>query len=116
METGCTFKRGGLCIIHNLRGTRVEDKMSVWTKKKNGMFGWVKKTKVRYVCQNDGVAKSDDVIRDTGPGMKTRVDTALCGLQNTDGRLPRGYGADYRRDGIRLRESSADGGKRKDTD
>ena len=83
METGCTFKRGGLCIIHNLRGTRVEDKMSVWTKKKNGMFGWVKKTKVRYVCQNDGVAKpvrleshdsgvakSDDVIRDTGPGMK----------------------------------------------
>ena len=127
VETGCTFKRGGLCNIHNVRGTRVEDRVSVWTKKKNGMFGWTKRTKVRYVCQNDGVAKpvrlesqdsrvakSNDEIRDTGPEKQTRQDAALGGISDKDGILSRVCGADYRQAGSRLRESSVIRRKRKD--
>ena len=105
----------------------MEDKASVWTKKKNGIFGWVKKTKVRYVCQNDGVAKpvrlesqdsgvakSNDEIRDTGPEKQTRQDAALGGISDKDGILSRVCGADYRQAGSRLRESSVIRRKRKD--
>ena len=91
------------------------------------MFGWAQKTKVRYVCQNDGVAKpvrlesqdsgvakSNDEIRDTGPGKQTRKDAVLGGISDTDGNLSRVCGADYRQAGSRLRESSVIRRKRKD--
>ena len=55
----CTFKKGGKCVNHGTKGTRFIDSMKVWTKNKDGLFGYVWKTRVRYVCQNDGVAKSD---------------------------------------------------------
>ena len=35
----CKFKRGGVCIEHGLKGTKVVDSMKVWTQKKNGLYG-----------------------------------------------------------------------------
>ena len=105
----------------------MEDRLNVWTKKKNGIFGWAWKTKVRYMCQNSGVAKpvrlesqdsgvakSNDEILDTGPEKQTRQDAALGGISDKDGILSRVCGADYRQAGSRLRESSVIRRKRKD--
>ena len=73
---------------------------------------------MRYVCQNSsvakpvrlesqdcGVAKSNDVIRDTGQGKQTKVYEALGGQTDTAGKLLGVCGADYRRADSLIRES-----------
>ena len=114
----CTFRRGGMCNIHEVKGTRKLDSMKVWAKKKNGLFGYVWRNKVRYVCQDSGVAKpvrlesqdsgvakSNDVFRDTGQGKRTKEHEALGGQTDTAGDLLGVCGADYRRAGGLVRES-----------
>ena len=108
----CTFRRGGVCNIHEVRGTRKLDSMKVWTKKKIGLFGYAWKNKVKYVCQysgvakpvrlesqDSGIAKSNDVFRDTGQGKKTKEYTALGGQTDTTGDVLWVCRADYRRAG-----------------
>ena len=51
---------------------------------------------VRLESQDCGVAKSNDVIRDTGQGKQTKVYEALGGQTDTAGNLLGVCGADYR--------------------
>ena len=44
---------------HGVVGTRYKENSKEWTKKKNGIYGWVTRTKTKYVCRFDGGAKSD---------------------------------------------------------
>ena len=114
----CKYKRGGMCMIHDVKGTKIVDSTKVWTKKKNGLFGYEVKKKVRYVCQNIGVAKpaglecqdsrvakSNDVFQDTGGGKQTISYEALGGQTNKAGNLLGVCGADYRQADSNERES-----------
>ena len=108
-EPECKYKRGGMCMLHETKGTKIVDSMKVWTKKKNGLFGYEWKKKVRYVChdtgvakparlqsQDCGVAKSNDNFQDTGGGKQTRSDEALGGQTGNTGNMLGVCGADYR--------------------
>ena len=39
--TMCKHKRGGMCITHGTKGTKVMESVKVWSKKKDGLFGYV---------------------------------------------------------------------------
>ena len=108
--TMCKHKRGGMCITHGTKGTKVMESVKVWSKKKDGLFGYVWKTRTKYVCQDSGVAKpgeqvsrycgvakSNDGSIDKGPGVKTIIDEALGGDSDSNGQLSGVCGADYRR-------------------
>ena len=41
----CTFKRGGQCNLHGTIGTKKTIVWKEWTKKKDGLFGFVRKQK-----------------------------------------------------------------------
>ena len=58
-QQDCVFKRGGLCVNHGVVGTRYKENSKEWTKKKNGIYGWVTRTRIKYVCHFDGGAKSN---------------------------------------------------------
>ena len=98
----CTFKKGGMCRIHLLKGTKKTIKWSEWSQKKNGLFGYVSRQKTEYVCHFsggassncghletkshfDGVAESNSSI--SGIGMMGTQTTALggntCNKDNT---------------------------------
>ena len=77
---------------------------------KLGLFGYVWKTRTKYVCQDKGVAKpgeqgsrycgvakSNDGKIEMGPGMKTITDEALGRDSDSSGQLSGVCGADYRR-------------------
>ena len=41
---------------HGVVGTRYKENSKEWTKKKNGIYGWVTRTRIKYVCRfDDGV-------------------------------------------------------------
>ena len=126
--TGCTFKRGGRCIIHGTMGAKFTDSIKVWTKKRDGLFGYVWKSKVRYECQYEGVAKSNESVSrsrgvtksngdpsNLGPGKMTENVEALVGMNYRDtGYLPGISGADYMMAGGKERESVKISGEQKD--
>ena len=58
-DNQCDFKRGGKCIIHGVIGEKRVNTSKIWDKKKNGLFGWIVKTKTTYVCRFRGVAVSN---------------------------------------------------------
>ena len=57
-EVKCVHKRGGFCTTHGSMGTKYVEKSKVWSKLKNGNFGYVYKSKTKYVCRSMRVAKS----------------------------------------------------------
>ena len=60
-EVKCVHKRGGFCTTHGSMGTKYVEKYKVWSKLKNGNFGYVSKSKTKYVCRSMRVAKSIEV-------------------------------------------------------
>ena len=85
----CTFKRGGQCNLHGTIGTKKTIVWKEWTKKKNGLFGYVRKQKTDYEChfsggamtnsghqevvsRFSGVAESNQCNPDLVTGKKTR--------------------------------------------
>ena len=117
----CSYKKGGKCIKHGTKGTRMTNSVKVWTKKKDGLFAYVWKTKVSYVCHVSGVAKSDELssrsygvaksnekTSDKGPVKKTKISEALGGKSDNTGKVSGVCGADYRSAGSDTRESFGD--------
>ena len=45
----CVFKRGGLCVKHGVMGAKNMQTSKEWSKKENGIYGWLTRTKVKYV-------------------------------------------------------------------
>ena len=72
----CTFRRGGICNIHEVKGTRKLDSMKVWAKKKNGLFGFVRKQKTEYECHFSGGTS-------TNSGHQEIV-SRFCGVAESD--------------------------------
>ena len=46
------FKRGGMCSTHGIIGTKFMVTRKVWTKLKNGMFGYKNSKVVKYKCKH----------------------------------------------------------------
>ena len=59
MKTVCTFKKGGVCEIHGTMGSKKTSKWKEWSKKRNGLYGYVNKQKTEYVCHFGGGATSN---------------------------------------------------------
>ena len=91
----CSFKRGGQCNLHGTVGTKNTIVWKEWTKKKNGLFGYVRKQKTEYEChfsggamtnsghqeivsRFSGVTESNQGNLDLVTGMRTRI-SALDG-------------------------------------
>ena len=58
-EVKCVHKRGGFCTTHGSMGEKYIEKSKVWSKLKNGNFGYVSRSKTKYVCRSRRVAKSN---------------------------------------------------------
>ena len=50
-STVCTFKRGGMCIIHNVVGSKFSVSRKDWAQKKDGTYGYVYKKITKYTCK-----------------------------------------------------------------
>ena len=50
-STVCTFKQGGMCIIHNVVGSKFSVRRKDWTQKKYGTYGYVYKKITKYTCK-----------------------------------------------------------------
>ena len=72
----CTFKRGGQCNIHGTIGTKKTIVWKEWPKKKNGLFGFVRKQKTEYECHFSGGAS-------TNSGHQEIV-SRFCGVAESD--------------------------------
>ena len=96
----CTFKRGGLCTIHDVLGTKNTTVWKEWMKKKNGLFGFVKKQRTDYVCHFSGGAntnyghheiasRSRGVAKSNSgkPGLRTGIQTSKPALGGNTGKL-----------------------------
>ena len=46
-------------MIHGVMGAKYKENSKEWSKKKNGIYEWVTRSKVKYVCRLDGGDKSD---------------------------------------------------------
>ena len=55
----CVFTRGGKCVTHGIVDRKQVNTSQTWDKKKNGLFGWIVKTKTTYACGYRGVAVSN---------------------------------------------------------
>ena len=49
-EESCSFKRGGMCCIHNVVGTRSSKTSMSWKRKKDGTYGYMTSKKIEYTC------------------------------------------------------------------
>ena len=130
-QQDCVFKREGLCVKHGVMGAKNKQTSKEWSKKENGIYGWLTRTKVKYVCRFDGGAKSNvskdelkcqdrgvpasnRVSPELGLGERTRLarggDPDLIGIN-----LPEISGVDYNGTGSNRRESLEIMSERKDT-
>ena len=77
LDEACTFKRGGMCMKHGCVGQKYEISSKVWTKKKDGMFGYKTVKQTKYRCRFRGVPVTNS--RKPGPevGNRTRVTSSL---------------------------------------
>ena len=62
----CEFKRGGRCKIHDCVGVKNTTSKQVWSKKRDGGYGWATRKQTTYKCQYEGVARSDRSCPDRG--------------------------------------------------
>ena len=69
----CSFKRGGMCIIHKTVGTRNTRTTKSWKQRKDGSFGYVTSKKIVYTCKFSNQSKP---VAFLGAG---------CKLPETDG-------------------------------
>ena len=74
----CEFKRGR-CLLHNIKGNKMQRKVKKWTKKRYG-YGWVTSTIVEYTCQlgYSGYSESEDI--------QNYVRSSQSALTNSKGR------------------------------
>ena len=85
----CTFKRGGMCVVHNRLGTKDWKTTTSWKKKKDGSFGWVYGKKVIYRCEFSSKKKPgrtmDSVLKNSesdGAGNNGKKQLLSKGLSN----------------------------------
>ena len=62
-EYDCVWGRGGWCKTHNLFGRRVCKTFQEWKRKKDGMWGWVRRQKTSYICMGGG---GHNTVKDSG--------------------------------------------------
>ena len=67
----CEFKKGGRCIVHDCVGRKSTTTKKVWTKKRDGGYGWTTRQQTTYKCQYEGVTVSDRNLPDRGGGTQT---------------------------------------------
>ena len=87
-EVKCVHKRGGFCTTHGSMGEKYIEKSKVWSKLKNGNFGYVSRSKTKYVCRSRRVAKSisgnqTDVGRNEGVAKSDRENLSQGGKLTT---------------------------------
>ena len=71
MRKECNFKRGGMCTTHGCVGEKFQVSKSVWTKKKDGTYGYKQTKQTKYRCRYKGVTNSNNGIPETELGKKT---------------------------------------------
>ena len=69
----CTFKRGGKCNIHGIRGTKHTVVKQTWTKLKGGLFGYKNMSKTTYSCSMRNVPMEKPIRLDSPSMEKTEV-------------------------------------------
>ena len=130
---GCEFKRGGMCMLHGVVGTKYVEKSKSWAKNKNGTFGWKHKSTTKYVCQYEGAVKSnvcenEDDSRSEGVAKSNLMSAGIGGVEKTtalggtyrdtgfEKNLSWVSGNDYRTAGSFESESERKGSMKKDSD
>ena len=78
----CSFKRGGMCIIHKKVGIKSIKQTRSWKKKKDGSFGYITSKKVSYSCESNELRKlltPSCIISETdgGPNNGSNSDDVL---------------------------------------
>ena len=78
--SGCEFKKGGMCKIHQIKGEKIVTKIKEWVKKKNGLFGYVSKQQTTYRCSRRATivgqpspTDARDPIRELDSGLRLGV-------------------------------------------
>ena len=79
-EEVCSFKRGGMCVVHKRYGKKNTSTQKVWDKNKSGIFIWKYKKKTYYTCEDGTVVKNDSSAMISN-GTEGQTDRAL-GLDN----------------------------------
>ena len=80
VQNECDFKRGGMCRIHMVRGTKVVTKTREWVKRKNGLYGYVTKQLTTYKCSRSAVLRghpSPTVVEENGTGVDSGLGLGL---------------------------------------
>ena len=85
----CVFKRGGMCVTHEMQGVKDVTKWQEWELKKNGMYGYLSKQKTMYRCGGKPVLagylsptkalRNDEVVQQTTGGKNTESGRNLPG-------------------------------------
>ena len=60
MDRNCNFNSTGWCKLHEKQGETVKVKMTKWGKKKDGLFGRVRTTRDKFICQGQQSASLAD--------------------------------------------------------
>ena len=81
-EEVCSFKRGGMCVVHKKYGKKNTSTQKVWDKNKSGIFSWKYKKKTYYTCEDGTVVKNDSSAMISN-GTEGQTDRAL-GLDNIE--------------------------------
>ena len=80
VQNECDFKRGGMCRIHMVRGTKVVTKTREWVKRKNGLYGYVTKQLTTYKCSGSAVLRghpSPTVVEENVTGVDSGLELGL---------------------------------------
>ena len=86
----CTFKRGGMCNIHKIVGTKKTRTSKSWKQRRDGTFGYVTSKKIEYTCELSNQKKpaaflgaSCEFPETEGVTNNGRNDKLLLGLSST---------------------------------
>ena len=73
----CTFKRGGRCNLHGLKGEKSTHTEKYWGKRRDGTFAWLFRKTVKYECKfGKSIPASDSGSR------SPNLDRSKCGIGN----------------------------------
>ena len=82
--TECNFKRGGMCVTHNVKGSKIPGSRKAWAKRKDGTFGWIYKKTIKYVCslaEKGSVSNSEKIQSDNrGSALQGEWDNIQNGV------------------------------------
>ena len=85
----CTFKRGGQCNLHGTIGTKKIIVWKEWTRKKDGLFGFVRKQKTDYECHYSGGVMTNSGHQEDDSRCSGVAETNLCNPDLVTGKKTR---------------------------